>query len=202
MLERHLDWVTAGRRHERRKLYGPLLRAEGLHHGDAASLLANPERDGAHVGGAYMTLDQRHWLPDDVLAKADRATMLCSLEMRTPYLHHELAEMAAAVPVDYHLGRRGKRVLRDVYDRLELPPLGRLRKKAFGVPVAEWLRGPLAPLLDEQVQTGRLYDDGWFDRVAARHLVEAHVRGSADHGAILWPLLALGTWLDARAIGS
>jgi asparagine synthase (glutamine-hydrolysing) len=201
MLERHLDWVTAGRRHERGNLYGPLLRSHGLHERDAISLLPDPQRNGTHIGGAYMTLDQRHWLPDDVLAKADRATMLCSLEMRTPFLHHELAEFAAAIPVDYHLKRRGKRVLRDVYDRLDVPPSGHLRKRAFGVPVAEWLRGPLAPLLREQVQIGRLYGEGWFDRRATRDLVEAHVGGSADHGSILWPLLALGMWLDARPAG-
>jgi asparagine synthase (glutamine-hydrolysing) len=201
-LDRHLDWVSAGRRHHRQELYGPLLRADGLHERTAASLLTDPEHPGTSVAGAYMALDQRHWLPDDVLAKADRATMLCSLEMRTPFLHHELAELAAEVPLDYHLKRRGKRVLRDVYDRLDLPSSDRLRKRPFGVPVAEWLRGPLAPLLHEQVRTGRLYDEGWFDRERVRARVEAHVRGAADHGGVLWPLLALGMWFDARVVGS
>ena len=83
LAERQLDWVTAGRVQARARLYGPRLRGrlgaepvlESLRH----QLSGSPA---AGVGGALMHLDQLGWLPDDVLAKADRATMLASLELR------------------------------------------------------------------------------------------------------------------------
>ncbi len=96
---------------------------------------------------AAMRLDQVHWLPDDVLAKADRASMLNSLELRTPYLHRELAEFAASVPAGVHTARDGKRLLRRLAQELGLSAASRA-KTAFRVPAAEWLRGPLAPALE------------------------------------------------------
>ena len=145
-----------------------------------------------------MRLDQRHWLPDDVLMKADRAGMLVSLEIRTPYLHRELAEFAASVPTGVHMADGGKSLLRAVLARRgargrEAPP-----KTAFRVPVAEWLRGPLAPLLERQAHEGALVREGWFDGRELAALVREHASGRADRSAALWPLLALGEWLDAR----
>jgi asparagine synthase (glutamine-hydrolysing) len=70
------------------------------------------------------------------------------------------------------------------------------RKLAFRAPAADWLRGPLAPVMTEQVRTGALYSEGWFARQPVQRLVREHTAGSEDHAAVLWPLLALGLWLD------
>lgn len=145
---------------------------------------------------AFMRLDQRSWLQDDVLAKADRAGMLVSLELRTPYLHRELAEFAASIPPEVHLAGGGKRLLRRVLAEVA-PDLPQRRKQGFGVPLAQWLRGPLRPLVEEHVDGSSIYSEGMFEREQVRRRVQRHVDG-ADESAVLWPLLTLGVWLDAR----
>ncbi len=168
------------------------------------SLIDRAEVAGRELGtGDLMRLDQLQWLPDDVLVKADRAGMLQSLEIRAPYLSRELAEFAAGVPPSVHLAGAGKQLLRRVLDGL-LPAPRRARsalrprrpKTAFRAPAADWLRGPLAPVLSEQVRAGALYREGWFAPEPVRRLAREHIAGAGDHAAVLWPLLALGLWLD------
>jgi asparagine synthase (glutamine-hydrolysing) len=194
--ERHLDWVTDGRRHVRERLYGPAL-AERT---SPADVLTNLDgRVDGHDGDViarFMRLDQLHWLPDDVLMKADRASMQVSLEVRTPYLQRELAEFAASVPPKVHARHHGKSLLRALVGEL-IPRTGGRPKTAFRVPVADWLRGPLAPVASAQVRQGALYAEGWIDRAQAKLILDEHVTGSRDWSQVLWPLLALGLWLDA-----
>jgi asparagine synthase (glutamine-hydrolysing) len=194
--ERHLDWVTAGRRHLRGGLYGPRLR--GALSGDR--VLAELSRDlresrSYSVAGSLMRLDQLHWLPDDVLVKADRAGMLASLELRTPYLQRELAEFATSVAPDIHLAGGGKQLLRLLLKEV-LPEAPRRRKVAFLPPVAAWLRGALGPVMEAQLDRGALYGEGWIQRDVAARLLREHRDGRADHSDALWPLLAAGLWLD------
>jgi asparagine synthase (glutamine-hydrolysing) len=197
LLERHLDWVTAPRGDLRDRLYGPALRgripAEQVLDDLAGRL------DGAAtapVMARLMVLDQRQWLPDDVLVKADRAGMRVSMEIRTPYLNRELAEFAATVPDHVHAGRHGKALLRALLEEVAPQAARRRPKTAFRVPAADWLRGPLAPLLDRQVAAGSAFEEGWFDRDEASRMVAEHQAGTRDATAALWPLLAFGLWLD------
>jgi asparagine synthase (glutamine-hydrolysing) len=196
--ERHLDWVTAGRRHARGALYGPVLRdaidADAIARAIRAASATAP---GGSLPATFMGIDQRSWLQDDILQKADRAGMLVSLELRTPYLHRELAEFAASVRPEQHLAGGGKRLLRRVLEEVA-PALPQRRKRPFAVPLAQWLRGSLRPLLEEHVAGSRLYADGLFDRAEVRRRMEEHCSGVRDESAVLWPLLTLGVWLDAR----
>ncbi len=199
LLERHLDWVTERRRELRPNLYGPRLADEAGAQRALGDLSARVDGGlGASVPGALMRLDQVHWLVDDVLAKADRAGMLVSLEIRTPYLHRELAEFAASVAPDVHLDDGGKALLRAVLTEVLPGAPGRRPKTAFRVPAAQWLRGPLAPTLARQLAEGALYDEGWIDAGVARGLTADHAAGRHDWSHVLWPLLALGLWLDRR----
>jgi len=198
MLERHLDWVTGGRRHRRGTLYGS--RLAGF---DRSRVLANLEssdagHDGEPIGRRLMHLDQVDYLPDDVLVKTDRASMLVSLEIRSAYLHRGLAEFAASVDTSLHLGRQGKTLLHAMLPAgMEKPRTsGRYRKAAFLAPVAQWLRGPLEPVLRRQLQSGTIYTEGWFDREATSRLISEHVASARDRSELLWPLLSLGLWAD------
>lgn len=145
-----------------------------------------------------MRLDQQHWLPGDVLAKADRASMQASLELRTPYLQRELVEFAAAIPPSTHVRGGGKILLRRLLERVLPQAAHERRKVAFRTPTAEWLRGPLAPSIEDQLKNGRLYEDGWFDRVETRRIVDEHLTGRADWTKVIWPAFVLGAWLDRR----
>ena len=194
---RNLDWVTAGRLRTRLMLYGPRLRGQADGNPVLATLVSSRADSGARdVAARAMSLDQRLYLPDDVLSKADRATMLVSLEMRTPYLSRELAEFSATIPASTHLSGGGKAVLRAIARRSPgIADTGRA-KRAFRVPMASWLRGPLAPALREQVAGGRLVTEGWIDQRRLHGIVDAHCSGRADHSSLLWPVLVAGLWLD------
>lgn len=195
-IDRHIDWVTGGRRHLRRDIYGPELRH--MISADRITDRLATRADASFAQGepdAAMRLDQVHWLPDDVLAKADRASMLNSLELRTPYLHRELAEFAASIPATIHTGGLGKRLLRDLGRELGLSAASRA-KTAFRVPAGEWLRGPLAPVLAEQLRAGAIYERQLINRQYVSSLVSEHNQRSADWTHVLWPVLALGLWAD------
>jgi asparagine synthase (glutamine-hydrolysing) len=194
LLERQLAWVTDGRSEVRGSLYGPLLTPRF----EAESMRALATDGAVSLGAArsLMTLDQRLWLPDDVLVKADRASMLASLEVRTPFLERTLAELASSVPAGRHLRRGGKSLLREVLERVIGEDALRRPKTAFRVPAGDWLRGALAPLLREQVEDGTLYSAGFVRREAASRLVDAHLSGRQDHAQVLWPLFVLGVWMD------
>jgi asparagine synthase (glutamine-hydrolysing) len=195
LAQRHLDYVTARRRPARGELYGPALC--GLRASDLTASWDMARRvNGRHAAADLMRLDQMHWLPDDVLSKADRATMLTSLEMRTPFLHREVAEFAARLPVGLHLRDGGKSLLRRLLADMIGPEYAKRAKRAFRVPVTEWLRGPLAPPFAQQLSGSALYRDGWFNRDRVIAMFDAHRRGEDDHAQVLWPLFALGCWLE------
>lgn len=195
-ISRHVDWVTGNRRRIREDVYGPTLRERGAHQRRPEDEMVDWVPRGSSVSSAFMTLDQAKWLPDNVLQKADRASMLSSLEMRTPFLHRELAELAASIPLSTHMRDGGKYVLRQVLARVGVPLPSR-RKRAFRVPVADWLRGPLFTLLSEQLGSSATYSEGWFDRDKVRALAREHHEGGADNSATLWPILTFSCWLDA-----
>ncbi|HSZ06393.1 MAG TPA: asparagine synthase (glutamine-hydrolyzing) [Solirubrobacteraceae bacterium] len=200
LLERNLDWVTAERRSRRRALYGPRLAGvgEGRVLADLGARAGELRCDGSSTVRWLMRLDQVDYLPDDVLFKTDRAGMLASLEIRTVFLNRELADFAASLDTAVHLAGGGKALVRAMLPAgvIETPRVGRYRKTAFRVPAADWLRGPLAPVLDRQIEHGVIYSEGYFDRDAAGALVREHRSGAHDHSDQLWPLLSLGLWAD------
>jgi asparagine synthase (glutamine-hydrolysing) len=194
--ERNLDWVTAGRRHIRPALYGPAMSA--LANSDSVLKSAarhvdefNDEPDAA----AFMQLDQRQWLPDDVLFKSDRAGMLNSLEVRAPYLSRQLAEFANSVSAASHVSDPGKTLLRAALSSRFPQHAGRRRKTAFRIPGEQWLRGPLMPLLNDQIAHGTLVSEGFVNRDFVRATMSEHA-GGQDCTSLLWPLMSLGLWLD------
>ena len=198
LLERNLDWVTAERRCHRRALYGPRLAAVGAEQVLKDLAARAGELDGKATARWLMHLDQVDYLPDDVLFKTDRAGMLASLEIRTVFLNRELADFAASLDTSVHLAGGGKGIVRAMLPEgvINTSRLGRYRKTAFRVPAADWLRGPLAGVLDRQLERGVVYAEGYFDREAAGALVREHRSGGHDHSDQLWPLLTFGLWAD------
>jgi asparagine synthase (glutamine-hydrolysing) len=199
---RHFQWVTGRRPALRSRLYGPRLRSELAKERQWLEEMApaGPELDGEIAG--ILRLDQTMWLPDDVLAKADRASMLVSLEVRTPYLDRRLAEFAFTIPAAIHCDGQGKSLLRAVLAGILPETWAGRPKAAFRVPSAEWLRGPLATSLSDQLRNGRLYRDRWFDGDAVTHIAREHQSQRRDWSSVIWPIYALGVWMDRFAYGS
>lgn len=153
---------------------------------------------------AMLYQDLHHYLPDCLMVKVDIATMAHSLEGRSPFLDHVLAEEVARWPAHwkFRLPNSSKRILRDTFAR-DLPPAVLNRgKMGFGIPLAEWFRGPLKEFLLGTVLSPRALGRGYFKPEAIRAVVEEHLSGRRNRGYGLWALLMLELWHQAVHDGS
>ena len=142
-------------------------------------------------------LDFKTYLPGDILTKVDRASMAHSLEVRVPILDHRLVEWAGRVPSHMKLHRReGKFVLKKAMESHLPRDILYRDKMGFAIPLAAWLRGPLAERLERTVAHGILCDCGLFDGDAVRHMVAQHRSGVRDYSAPLWALLMFAGFLE------
>ncbi|MEX1309754.1 MAG: asparagine synthase (glutamine-hydrolyzing) [Candidatus Sulfomarinibacteraceae bacterium] len=138
------------------------------------------------------------YLQDDLLTKVDRATMLASLEARTPFLDHDFTEFVAGIPSKYKLqGITTKAILRRaVKKRLPREVLKR-RKRGFNIPFSRWLLHGLGEQLRERFSTERVEARGLLDPVGMSRLIDEHMSRRTDHRKPLFSLLALDLWCDA-----
>jgi asparagine synthase (glutamine-hydrolysing) len=150
-----------------------------------------------------LALYQDTYLPDDILTKVDRASMACGLEVRAPFLDTELVDFIQLLPSSFKLGRnQTKRLLkRAAASRLPASILAR-PKKGFGIPVASWLRGPLAPLMVRLLDRKRLERQGLFQPAEVCQRIMEHQSGQRDHRKPLWTLLMFQLWCDHWMEGS
>jgi asparagine synthase (glutamine-hydrolysing) len=146
-----------------------------------------------------MQLDTATYLPDDILAKVDRATMAVSLESRAPFLDHRVVEFAWGLPLDLkHRGGVSKWALRQVLylhvprELIERPKMG------FEVPIGLWLRGPLRDWAAALLEPSRLRRDGWFDEAVITRVWQEHLSGRANWGMQLWCVLMFQAWAEGR----
>jgi asparagine synthase (glutamine-hydrolysing) len=193
---RYLKWIGIFDDERRRGLYTDDF-ASALNGHDAAEFLLDaykicPERD--FVTRTTCT-DALTYLPCDILTKVDIASMAFSLECRSPFLDHHVAELAARMPIELkQSGRIGKRILIDTFSDLLPTDIQRRRKMGFGVPLDHWFRAELKPLLHDLLLDRRSLDRGYFEPKAVRQLVEEHVSARWDHSYRLWSLLCLEAW--------
>lgn len=142
-------------------------------------------------------LDQVTYLPDDILTKVDRASMAVGLEARVPFLDHRLIEFAWALPSVYKVkGRKGKWLLKELVHRYVPKELMERPKQGFGIPLAEWLRGPLYEWAENLLSEKRLLAEGFFDATLVRSKWEGFVEGKAGVEQQLWSILMFQAWLD------
>jgi len=142
---------------------------------------------------------QRHdvatYLPDDLLVKADIASMAASLELRSPFLAHDVMEVGLSLPVTDKIARgRGKAILRKAFTDLLPPSVFRRPKRGFAVPLSDWLRGELREVMSETLMDKGLQQRGIFRREALAGLMNDHLRGRGDHRHRLWALMVLTRW--------
>jgi asparagine synthase (glutamine-hydrolysing) len=145
----------------------------------------------------WLYVDTMTYMPDDILAKVDIASMAVSLECRSPFLDHRVIEFAASLPGSYKLTHRGrgKHILKSAF--ADWFPSGFLdrKKMGFSAPTARWLREDMQPLLRETLLGSGVLRE-WTNQATVRNLVETHLSGQQSQAKRLWSLLCLAIWAE------
>ncbi len=142
-------------------------------------------------------LDINFYMAEDILTKVDRASMAVSLEVRAPFLDPRVAQFAASIPLEYKLkGNKGKYILKKAVEPLLPKNILHRPKKGFGIPIAEWLKGRLNPLMHSMLDAKRLKEQGLFNAEFVQKLIKEHETNTASHHKQLWTLLVFQLWCD------
>jgi asparagine synthase (glutamine-hydrolysing) len=176
--------------------YGPTLR-EQLKTADAEAAIARPFEIASANGPLSRMLytDILTRLPEHTLMLTDRLSMAHGLEMRSPFLDHELAEFCLAMPGHLKIRRGGTKYAMRQAARKWLPPdIVRRSKQGFMFPVAYWLNAETLGFIRDRLLRGPLVAGGWIDPTGIERLVAEHQQHRADHHVRIWMLLNLDAW--------
>jgi asparagine synthase (glutamine-hydrolysing) len=180
------------------------------HWHDPEALLGEPEPDTIitnpglkRIVGDYTArlqyIDTLTYLPDDILAKVDRASMAVALEVRVPMIDHRVVELSWRMPRHMHVREgKGKWLLRQLLDRYVPSALVDRPKMGFGVPIDHWLRGPLRDWAETWLSEKALSRTG-FDPALIRERWARHLNGSENWQYPLWTIITLQAWMEHHA---
>lgn len=150
-----------------------------------------------HPVEKMMALDAITYMPDDILVKVDRAAMAASLETRAPFLDHRVAEFAWRIPLHQKIrGGQGKWLLRQVLYQYVPAELIDRPKMGFGIPLDDWLRGPLRSWAEALLTTEMLNRDGLFNVAEIQNAWQQHLQGKRQYGYRLWSILMFQSWYN------
>lgn len=157
--------------------------------------------DGLNIVERMMAIDMVSYLPDDILVKVDRAAMGASLETRLPFLDHKIIEFAWSLPLSYKL-RDGqtKWPLRQLLYRYVPRELIDRPKMGFGIPLHDWLRGPLKDWAEALLDSERLIREGYFYSEPIRQMWAEHLSSKRNWANQLWGILMFQAWLERENI--
>lgn len=197
---RHATWIGAFVPAELETLLQPDLQPLARDSVAYRAVLESAE-EGYRAGLAPGSVDEalrfylQRYLADDILVKADRASMAASLEVRAPFLDTHVVEFAARLPWSQKLSlTRTKVVLKEALQSLVPSAILERPKKGFGIPVARWIRGPLRPLFEDLFSEPSLKRSSVFAPVPTHALLERHLSGAADLRKPLWTLAMFLLW--------
>ncbi len=197
---RHQAWIGSFLPREMSRLLVPELRSLARPEAMYAAVLEEARRSSA-AGMGKGSIDEAirfyltRYLADDILVKADRASMAASVELRAPFLDSSVVEFLMRLPVRAKLSiARTKLLLRRAVKGLVPEEILHRPKKGFGIPVGAWIRGPLRPLFADLFSPATLSATGILDVKEARGLLDRHLRGTADLRKPLWTLAMLILW--------
>jgi asparagine synthase (glutamine-hydrolysing) len=142
--------------------------------------------------------DIYQYLPDNILVKSDRCSMFNSLEMRAPFLDIDLMKASFAFTFKELYGSGvGKRPLRKLLSEYLPKEVYNVKKKrGFSIPIEQWLRNELKPLIDYQLSDTKIQSDGVFNPVKVRHFYNLFYKNYQNYAQLLWSILIFNLWYD------
>jgi len=145
-----------------------------------------------------LLMDALTYLPDDILVKVDRAAMAVSLETRVPFLDYRVVDFAFQLPLQYKIRNgKGKWIVRELLKKYIPEKYFDRPKTGFGIPIGDWLRGPLRDWAETLLDKKRLDQEGYFNSSAVQEIWRAHLSEKRNHHAQLWTVLMFEAWLDS-----
>ncbi len=199
---KHARWMVFLHEQERQQLFSEDIRSQLQP--DPYDFLHNYAE---HVCGldditqmGYM--DVKTYLVDDILVKVDRMSMAASLEARVPFLDHRIVEFAFSLPPSLKMnGLKTKYLLiNSFWD--EMPPEVQNRdKQGFSIPIKNWIREDLKPMMMDLLDKKRLEAQGFFNPVFIHKLIDEHIEGKTNHSHKLWALMVFEQWYDIYGKG-
>lgn len=149
-----------------------------------------------------MAVDALTYLPDDILAKVDRAAMAVSLETRMPFLDHRVVEFVWRLPLGLRIpDEQPKWLLRRLLHRYVPREIVERPKQGFCAPVGDWLRGALRDWAQALLDPARLRDEGFLNPARVDRLWRQHLAGRMNWQHPLWTVLMFQAWLEAQGNG-
>ena len=150
-----------------------------------------------HLESRMMLFDQSSYLPDDILAKVDRAAMGVSLETRIPLLDHRVVEFAWRIPLSKKIRQgQGKWLLRQLLYKYVPQKMIDRPKQGFSIPLDSWLRGPLRDWAENLLDRNKLKHEGILDPQSIRQKWAEHLSGKRNWQYMLWNILMFQAWME------
>ncbi len=150
-----------------------------------------------HPLDAMQRTDLLSFLPGNLLAYGDAMSMRHALELRLPLIDHRLVEAVGGLAPGLRFAGGLKSLLKGVARRLLPADLVEGPKRGFNPPMGLWLKGDLAPLVEERLRPGNCAALGLEWPPVERLLAEQR-RGLRDHSLKVWALLVLDAWWRRR----
>ncbi len=191
--QRHFIWLGSFSPEELEKLFGVQQVVDVYdnikHHLKIAS--------NASSGNQLLYLYNKLYLNEDILAKVDRASMGCSLEVRAPFLDYHVVEFVSRLPYSMKLnGSTLKYLLKKTFEDVLPTGIADSTKKDFNVPVAKWLKGPLKEMAQDLLHPDKIKAEGFFNPQEVTKLWNEHLVNKVDNRKKLWTLLMFELWLE------
>jgi asparagine synthase (glutamine-hydrolysing) len=140
-------------------------------------------------------VDLKTYLADDILVKVDRMSMANSLEARVPYLDHPVVEFSFSIPADLKMKNyRRKYVLKKSMEGVLPAEILTKKKQGFSIPIKNWLKSELSPMLRDVLDRGTIEREGLFRWEHMERLIGDHMSGTANNSHKLWALMVFQMW--------